>query len=413
LISVLSFCCFQIHAQDWKALNSDELFAKARELAFNGSREEAREVLKYALEKSPEYHDLRILLARTYAWDGKRNDARQELQIVLNKSPRNEDAISALTDVEIWDDQYEQALSIVNNGLSHYPNAEDFLYKKASILDNLKRPDEALLVLNQLLNINPSHKKATLLMESIKTGNMKYVAGVNYGLDYFSRTYDPAHYASAQLARTNNWGSSILRFNYSHRFSTNGSQVEVDLYPRIVNGVYAYLNYGISQSTLFPKHRLGAEVYTKLPRSFEASAGFRYLFFDSESKVIIYTGSVGWYFKNYWLSIRPYITPGGPGTSFSIATTLRRYFKDANNYIGITGGLGFSPDDRRIQSVSGLSADAIYVLKSQRAGIMWQKTFLTTWETNVSYSLGRQELSFDQGEYVLIHSLTLSVRKKF
>lgn len=402
-----------VHGQDWKALGVDELFQRARETAFAGKREEARAMLLTILERSPNYMDVRIFLARTYAWDGMRAQARKELQTVLAQSPQHEDAFNALVDVEMWDDQFAHGLTVVNTALSYYPNSEDLLYKKASILNSLNKSDEAEIVLNQLLTINPSHEKGISLLNDLRKARMKYTAGVSYDLDMFSRTFNPAHALSAQLARANRWGSSIIRLNYAHRFSSNGIQPEIDLYPRIADGIYAYLNYGYSESDLFPQHRVGAELFTKLPASFEASAGVRYLYFGSTSKVTIYTGSLGWYYKSYWFSLRPYITPGEPGTSFSTNLTVRRYFSDADNYIGLTGGYGFSPDDRRIQSAAGLSSDGIYILKSQRLAIAWQKTLKRNLILNTSLGVVHQELSFDQGKYVWITNIVVGIRKRF
>jgi YaiO family outer membrane protein len=401
-------------AQDWKSLGADDLFLRARAIALNGDRKEARAMLQHLLQKSPGYHDARILLGRTYAWDGQREAAREEFNTVLAKSPENLDALNALTDVEMWDERYPQALDVTDRGIKAYPNDEDLLYKRASILNSLKRQDEALLVLNKLLTINPAHEKGNILLKSIKTGNLKYTAGVSYGVDLFSRIFDPAHYVSAQLARTNSWGSSIVRVNYARRFRTNGIQPEIDLYPRIANGVYAYLNYGYSATDLFPLHRMGAELFTKLPKSFEASAGFRHLYFESGSKVTIFTGSVGWYVKNYWLSVRPYITPDKQtGTSLSGSLTLRRYFKDAETYLSLSGSVGFSPDLRRIQSGTGLSSDEIYLLHSQRVGASFQKLIGTDLVLSFSADFSRQELIFDAGNYVAITSLGIGLKKKF
>ena len=402
-----------VHGQDWKALGVDELFQRARETAFAGKREEARAMLTTILERSPDYIDVRVFLARTYAWDGMRAQARKELQTVLAQSPQHEDAFNALVDVEMWDDQFAHGLTVVNTALSYYPNSEDLLYKKASILNSLNKPDEAEIVLNQLLTINPSYEKGISLLNDLRKARMKYTAGVSYDLDLFSRTFSPAHALSAQLARANRWGSSIIRLNYAHRFSSNGIQPEIDLYPRIADGIYAYLNYGYSESDLFPQHRVGAELFTKLPASLEASAGVRYLYFGSTSKVTIYTGSLGWYYKSYWFSLRPYITPGEPGTSFSTNLTVRRYFSDADNYIGVTGGYGFFPDDRRIQSAAGLSSDGIYILKSQRLALAWQKTLKRNLILNTSLGAVHQELSFDQGKYVWITNIVVGIRKRF
>ncbi|MFZ6010973.1 MAG: YaiO family outer membrane beta-barrel protein [Bacteroidota bacterium] len=403
-----------VHAQSWGHLDSDELFQLARQKAFNGNREESRAMLRHILRKSPGYHDVRILLGRTYAWDGKRDSARMELQIVLKESPQHEDALSAMTDVEMWDEQYQQALAVVQRGLQAYPSAENFLYKKASILYNLNSQDEALKTLEQLLSINPSHEQGSRLLKKIDDGRRKFTSGATYGIDLFSRTFDPAHYALAQIGRTNAWGTSIVRMNYAYRFAIHGLQGEIDLYPGLFKGVYAYLNYGYADSRLFPRHRVGAEIFTKLPRSFEASAGVRYLYYSEQTKVYIITGALGWYVRSYWLSLRPYFTPDKLlGNSFSASLTLRRYFEDRDNFIGCVVGMGFSPDERRIQSGAGLTDREIYVLKSQRGEILWSKTLWHHVTITLSLNVSRQELIFDEGAYVYITSLNAGLRKRF
>ena len=272
--------------------------------------------------------------------------------------------------------------SLLIKGLKFYPEDEDFLYRKASILLDLLAFDEALLAVKVLLTVYPNDARGIKLHKDILSANMKYTLGISYGLDLFSRTYAPANYASMQLSRANKWGSSIVRLNYSARFSSTGIQPEVDLYPKIADGVYAYLNYGYSSSTLFPRHRMGGEIYARLPKRLEASGGIRYLYFGTGSNVLIYTGSFGWYINNLWISYRPYVTPDRSGTSFSSTILIRKYFSDGNNYLGFKGGFGFSPDETRIQSGAGLSVDGIYVLKSQHLGITWQKTFSNNFTLN-------------------------------
>lgn len=395
------------------SLEADEAFQMARDKIFKGESREGRKILRHILQNSPDHYDVRILLARSYAWDKEPGLARKELQLVLAKHADNEDAISALTDVEMWDGQFDQALITVDTALYYYPNSSDFLFKKAGILFKLNRPDDALEALNALMAISPNHEKGAALEREIRNDKLKYYAGISYGLDLFSSTFDPAHLSTVQVSKTNPWGSAIFRLNYASRFSSRGLQPELELYPKIMTGVYAYLNYGYSESTLFSRHRVGGEIYSKLPKSLEASAGIRYLYFESGSQVLIYTGSLGWYLKNYWLSYRPYITADNARASFSSAFALRRYLADGENYLGFNGGFGFSPDERRIQSGAGLSTERIYILKSQNVGITWQTKFPRNFILKVNYALIHQELSFDLGQYVWINSTLIEIKKKF
>jgi YaiO family outer membrane protein len=401
-------------AQDWKQLGVDELFERARTEAFDGDRRLSQKMLLHILETSPDYADVRIMLGRTYAWDGYRKEAITEFEKVLQKDPDYKDALNALTDVYMWDDNYPQALEVANKALKYYPNFEDFLYKKADILNALERPNEAITLINQILIVNPGSERAISLRNKIKVSQQRYNAGLKGAFENYSIDgSDPAYYASASLGRTNNWGSSIARLNYANRFNYNGWQGEIDLYPRIVSGTYAYLSYGYSNTRLFPNHRAGAELFTTLPKSFEGSLGIRYMYFSSTSKVMIYTGSLGWYYKSWWLSVRPYITPDkNTGTSFSFTVTARRYFGNPDHYISLAGGLGYSPESI-LQSSAGFATDQIYTLKSQKFSIGYQKPLRYNLIALASFNLYHQELSYDVGNYMWITNIEAGLNYRF
>ncbi len=108
--------------------------------------------------------------------------------------------------------------------------------------------------------------------------------------------------------------------------------------------MYAYINLGYSPFKVFPEYRLGGELYKNLVYGFEISGGVRYLNF-STSDVLIYTGSLGKYFKDYWLAFRPFLTSMSSGHSISGVLFFRNYFIDSDNYVGFLLGYGSSPVD--------------------------------------------------------------------
>lgn len=167
-------------------------------------------------------------------------------------------------------------------------------------------------------------------------------------LDYqyyrFDRTFSAWHLSSGEVSRRGTMGTLIGRFNHARRFDRNGTQFEVDAYPRIAKGTYGYLNVGYAPEALFPEWRAGGELFRSLPGSFEASLGSRWLKFGSKD-VVIYTGSVGKYVGNYWISARPFVTPKDDGTSVTAIVTARRYYADADHYMGVSVGYGTSPAD--------------------------------------------------------------------
>lgn len=394
---------------DTLSLGSDDLFAIARNEAFNGSRAKARIYLLRALDFSPNYSEIRVFLGRTYAWDDQYDSARVAFATVIEKNPNYIDAYSAWADVEFWDDKPGIALTAVQAGLKREANNEVLLYKKAKALVALNKETEASLVLDLLLNLNPSNADAKSLKNKLKEASIKNSVALNYNNDLFSDVFDPAHYANLQYGRVTSMGSLFFRGNYSERFGTTGYQGEVDFYPSLGNGLYMYLNYGYAQSTLFPEHRIGAELYFKLPKSFEGSAGLRYLQFSKTSTSTLYTATLGKYYRNYWFSARTFITPNESGVSNSYIIMARRYFADAENFLGLTGGFGFSPD-QRFQSIED---GDIITLKSRKIGLEYQRTVGFRWRLNFSYQLAQQQFVFDSSEFIDIHSLSLTARYRF
>ncbi|HEY0654784.1 MAG TPA: YaiO family outer membrane beta-barrel protein [Chryseosolibacter sp.] len=409
LILLRTGCCL---AQDRPAMDDDALYAEARKNAFARQFAEAQEILTRLLERSPAHNDARLLLGRTFLWQLDYENARKNFVIVLQRDASNIEGLIALSDTEFAAGGYTAAREALMNAVRLSPLNEDVLFKIAATNHALKDDEKALQTLSQLLVINPSHDLGSRLMAEIRSSRYKYAAGFFYGVDIFDRTYQPAQFGSVQLSRINAWGNAVARVNYSNRFAESAWQPEIDLYPRISKNVYAFLNYAYSTSALFPTHKTGVELFAKLPENFEASAGARYLFFDGISKVALLTGSVGYYGKNSWYSLRPYVALTARRSSFTLIANARRYLTDADSYIGVFAGFGYSPDMARIQSTTGLTDIEIYLLRSQRGGVVFQK-LLGTFIFNLSAELSQQELLFDRDNYVTIMSGSIGLRKKF
>ncbi|MBA3645200.1 MAG: YaiO family outer membrane beta-barrel protein [Gemmatimonadaceae bacterium] len=93
----------------------------------------------------------------------------------------------------------------------------------------------------------------------------------------FRGDVDPWRLGSIGLARSTPVGSLVGRLNWANRFAKSGTQLEADVYPRINDRMYAYLNAGYSASSIFPAWRFGGELFSTLPDAWEASLGFRQL----------------------------------------------------------------------------------------------------------------------------------------
>ncbi len=402
-ILIIAILCGLLSTVAAQAEGNDELLEKARQLAFNKQRKEARDVCAVILEKNPDYFDARILLGRLHSWDGNYELARKELQRVVEARPAYADARDALIDAEIWSDHPREALRLCDEGLDREPNNETFHYKRARALNNLSNVNEAIAATKKALEINPEYKEAKILLERLKGSETLYRAKVEYSYDAYDRTFDPWQQVAVSLSRYMSFGSLIGRVNHAKRFGEAATQFEVDAYPRIRKGTYAYLNVGFSSSSIFPKVRYGAEVYQRLPAGFDASIGFRRLHFTS-TNVMIYTGSVGKYYGNYLFQFHPFITPSSVGSSVSGNFVIRKYFEDAENYATLSFGAGTAPD----QKYTSLDLIRLY---SQKISVDGRKTIGKGTSVLGYIGFANQDLKF--GGQRKTYSFSFGIEKRF
>lgn len=229
----------------------------------------------------------------------------------------------------------------------------------------------------------------------------RVMLGVDVSYANFQGAIDPWTTTAISLARRSAWGSIIGRANLANRFATSGSQIEVDAYPRTSKTTYLYLNAGYSQSSIFPEWRFGGEVFASLPNAWEASLGFRQLRFGGDP-VTLYTGTVGHYFGNFWASLRPYVRFKAGGSSASAGLTLRRYFEDADNYLGLRASSGSSPTDN-------ITPDAIARTNSSSFGVHGSHALSARYLWNWSAGRDQEQLSATNTRT----SLTASVGIKY
>jgi len=388
----------------------DKAFEIARNLAFNNKRQQAQDTLRLILTKYPNYSDVRGFLASTYSWDGSYKKARKEFDYVLNKDSNRKNTWIAAINNELWGEMPFRALEYCQKALIIFPNDKELLYKQASAEELSNNPEDALDTLNTIVENYPNYQEAIDYKYSLVDKLSYNTIGVQAVLNLYSDIFNPAQYYGLKYSRQTKRGSIIARTNFSRRFETNGVQFQIDLYPKISKGLYAYLNVGYSPTDLFPNVSFGAELFKSLPKSFEASLGIRGLKYDEMT--FIYTGSAGWYTGNSYWYLRPYITPNNEGNSISGTLGYRKYRIDAYNYFSIEIGMGFSPELNRYASDEFL--ETIINMKSQKAVLGYY--FTTQNKKNavgIQFGIYHQEMSFDPGNYYWMYTSSVSWDLKF
>ncbi len=350
LVAML-FALLMSTASAQRAQTTDELFGQARALAFEGKRQEASDLCGTILDRNPDYVDARILLGRLYAWDKEYDKARRQLAKALSSKPDYTDARLALIDVELWSDHADIALQYADNGLTRLPDNVDLLYRRMRALRRLDRDDEAISVAQQILALEPEREDARRQYYGMLDEALLNKLSADYTYENFDDSRADWHFLSLAYRRFTPIGSVIGRVNLARRFDKNGAQIEVDAYPNLWDKTYAYLNFGVSDSSLFPKFRVGAEIYHNFPAGWEASLGFRHLNFENSNTTII-TGSIAKYIGDYWISLRPNWVPESAGDSLSANLSIRRFFGSRYEYAELALGGGI---DDEIDTVSNVS----------------------------------------------------------
>lgn len=141
-----------------KNLNFDQIFFKARDLAFNKKRKEARILLKYILNELPNYSDARTLKARTLAWDDDYKNAEVELLSVIQRSPFYADAYAALFDVYWWSNQEDKSIALYKKAIENNLTEGDLAFKMAKAFNRLNEPLKAKRMMDSIVKIYPENK---------------------------------------------------------------------------------------------------------------------------------------------------------------------------------------------------------------------------------------------------------------
>jgi len=373
-----------------------------------------------------------LLWASTLSWRGDYDLARSSFNTILSKTKNNREAwISAIKN-ELYAKNYATALGLSNKALVHIENDEEIIRLQAIATDGvngLSYAEDGWYNVDSAVKTKlvVTKKQKPTVAKSIEDKNeelerktpvteekLKNSVMVNSSVTFYDQRFDPITTSSIAFKRQTPYGSIIPRINNSNRVGKNGIQLDIDLYPKIAKGFYAYVNYGYSESDLYPNHKVGGDIYYNHKSGFEFSGGGRLINFATRDVKSI-TNSLGYYKGNYYFSLRSYITPESNNlTNVSGNLLVRKYLKDAENYMGFNVGYGFSPELRQFTSGDQLLAETLLYIESQRLSFEYQftsKNNLSAYRTNVGVL--RQEQSFDPGSYFYSISAGLTYEFNF
>ncbi len=382
MITVFLFSFSHLALSQEVKINADSLLKVATILYQQNDNVRSVELSQKILNNYPDYTDVKILLARNYMVQSKYDDARTVLDEVLKTEPQNYDAHTAIIDLNYWSKKYEACVLCSNSALDYYPADTNFIQRKNKC-------------------IKESQTRMMSYSDALKETTYKNKLSVAYVNDYAFNDIPTSHLAYIEYARQMERATLVGRFNYANRWEQDGYQVEADAWLKTTPGSYAYLNAGVSDNTVFPKYRAGAEYYQALPNKFEVSLGARYLFFDPDN-VFIYTLSGTKYIDTYMFSARTYVTPNDSNTAVTGLFTIRCYTSDVDFY-GIQFNLGVDPDLN-----SNIATSGNYYINTVGVRVEYRKTIAPNWQTTIYAGYERQEYLNNQFRDVVTAHIILS-----
>ncbi|MCF6407007.1 tetratricopeptide repeat protein [Chitinophaga filiformis] len=142
--------------------NSRFLLKKSSILAEMGQYDEAAVIAEQLLRRAPSdtkyaanLTDLRLTAGRTLMQAEEYDMAAREFRAVLAQSPENPDALNYMINLQHAVGQADSSLFYISQALTYYPDNKELLLKKAGILTEMKRYNEANAISYQLMQRYP------------------------------------------------------------------------------------------------------------------------------------------------------------------------------------------------------------------------------------------------------------------
>jgi len=241
----------------------------------------------------------------------------------------------------------------------------DSAMARATQLRRQNRKAEAERVMARAVELAPERADARALRDLLHhevSGGEAMVA-----IDYKSwRRQLPEWREGALSARTNTGlGPAIVRAKRVDRGPLSDGRLELELYPAFPHGYLALAGGAATNSTVYAKTTVSAEMFGSLTQWLEASVGYRRMNFDTGVDML--GGSIGTYVGQFLLGSRVTHVLDDGGTSMTLSA--RRFLGDEGAYLGAklsTGSVPVelrTPTDFEVRFSQSVSAETRFVVR--------------------------------------------------
>jgi YaiO family outer membrane protein len=338
-------------------------------LANNNLTQAEYDAKKY-LSVYPTDLDAQFLLGLIYQREQQWELAKNQFIRVLKLDPTYPEVRISLINSLFALHDYTGVIQVATADLNNANDHAVMLYYIASAQASMNNYQQALATIESIPDYIHNEKAYSLYNQINAATNYKYQSYVQVGLNSSIigvQNPNEVWTLSSVYAQYNTPKGSIgLQTSYQTRPGFDAPQYQIFANPQLSDSNYASLAYAYANNpTLFPDQYVYGEDFQTLPYSFIISAGNTYRK-TAASYLNAYTGSLGKYFGNYYLQLRPtyYVPKSGP-TSLLYTLTAQKYFS-AREYVGFTISEGTAPDLADLNTSSFIKTDLqVYMLSCQ------------------------------------------------
>jgi YaiO family outer membrane protein len=323
----------------------DFKFILAQAYAFSNQWEKADKTITGLLKDYPENIDVLLLNARFQAWRKNYSEAKNDFKHILSLVPKNKEALMGLADTARWQGNLKEAEDIYLKLLEEAPENAEVYYKLGLLYKNMGNYAKAKMYLKKAVTISPDVLE---YKNALKKIHPKFEEKLEIRYHHQIQTFndDRKDYIDNQFNLYFNipsiQTSLLLWLDQTKRFDTQDHQYKIELYPILWQKSYGHFYLTFSPRSIhYPQSSYLAEIYQNFLNSAEISLGYRKMNFK-ENPVSIYTGSLGYYWNQFYTWLKLYYIPEKKGNSISWTANIRRYFS-LDNYIFLGFGIGSRP----------------------------------------------------------------------
>ena len=339
-LSVLIIPCIVFAQQN----NSDSLYQKSRVFLADKDFVKAIVIAKQLVEREPQSVDYKIYLANLYSWNKNYDSAIRLLLPLTVATAPSEEAFQSICNAYLWKGDFEKSILVARQGLSRAAADSVFYLSNLAIAyEKTNRDTSSLAMIKMVQRIDWGNEKMLYLKSSILQKRKNLFSASYYNISFRAPYNAPQHIAFLEYKRNFSKAPFLVRLNYGQMFQKESVQLEFDLYPKISKNSYLYLNQAVSSArSVFPSYKAGLEYYVALPEHVTASAGARFLKFQT-STVWIGTAHIGYQFTNWQPNYRIFLTSLGGKQFLSHSLLLKRDFWARESFVQLEFQYGNMP----------------------------------------------------------------------